>query len=66
MIYRKSLFAGGIALLALQAVPAYGQTAAAPGDGQGATRNIAVIGEPDPLYPSVGQMNDHMHDRGEV
>jgi hypothetical protein len=66
MICRKSLFAGGIALLALQAVPACGQAVPPPDNEQGATRNIAVVGEPEPLYPSVGQMNDHMHDRGEV
>jgi hypothetical protein len=62
----KSLFAGGIASLALLAVPAHGQVASPADGGPGAGRNIAVIGEPPPLYPSVGQMNDHMHDRGQV
>lgn len=58
----KAMLVGWTSLFALQGVAAQGQATPSADDGE----DIAVVAEPTLLYPSVGQMNDHMHARGEL
>jgi hypothetical protein len=61
----KAILASGMALLASQGLAAQAQELPPAGTPR-ATEDLTVVGEPALLYPSVGQMNDHMHERGEV
>lgn len=57
---------GAIVALALGASPAIAQGSEPVVYDHDSEHEIWVRGEPTLLYPSAGQMNDHMHERGEL